>query len=119
MHTGRAGAISTNSTSNPTNSTNSTDTSTNTITLSFSLNEGWNLKGTSYPINVSSFNKPEIVAVWKWKENGWQFWSPNQSLMEIAQTYGLDPITELNANDGFWVKTTAPVNISIPIEETQ
>jgi len=105
MHTGRTGTISI----NPTNST----------TLLFSLNEGWNLKGTSYTISISSFNKPEVVAVWKWAGNSWQFWSPDPSLMEIAQTYELEPITKINAYEGFWIKTTAQVGISVPIGETQ
>ena len=85
----------------------------------FNLNEGWNLVGTSYPLKISSFNKPEVLMLWKWTGNSWQFWSPNPSLMKVAQTYGLDPITEIDANDGFWVKASAQVNISVPVEETQ
>jgi hypothetical protein len=92
-----------------------TEESENTIT--FFLKEGWNLVGTSYPLNISYFNKPEVLTVWKWTENSWQFWSPEPSLMEIAQSYGLAPITEINANEGFWVKTTTQV--SIPVEKLQ
>jgi PKD repeat protein len=82
-------------------------------TYEFNLNKGWNLLGTSYSLSISSFNKSEVLTVWKWAGNSWQFWSPDPSLMEIAQIYGLAPITEINANEGFWVKTTAPVDISL------
>jgi len=101
MHTGRAGTVY----SNPIN--NSTTTS------SLHLNKGWNLKGSSHTIDIAALDKPEIVAVWKWADNKWLFWSPNPSLRDIAEQYGFDLITQINAYDGFWVKATNRVEVPI------
>jgi hypothetical protein len=112
MHTGRFGNQVQLSSSS---SSNSTDNQNQEITLS--LVKGWNLKGTSHSIEISAFSnyKSEIIAVWKWNGNGWLFWSPNESLMDIAKSYGIDQIKRINAYDGFWVKVKDNVNISIPI----
>jgi hypothetical protein len=98
--------------------TNSTTNSTTNSSETFLISclQGWNLKGTSYPIDISIFNNPKIVSVWKWSENGWQFWSPDTSLMEIAQFYGIDLITKINAGDGFWIKASAPVEVPIELQ---
>jgi hypothetical protein len=93
------------------------------------LEEGWNLKGSSCSMNVPAvFDKPGIVTVWKWKDDKWQVWSPDESLMEIIEKYVAQGSVEILENiepyDGFWINTNQPVYVdfcdvvSVPSNES-
>lgn len=80
------------------------------------LEEGWNLKGSSCSMNVPAvFDKPEIVTVWKWKDNKWYVWSPDENLMQVIEKYvaqgNVGILEEIEPYDGFWVYTNQPVYV--------
>jgi hypothetical protein len=107
-HTGKITETSVNL---PISSENSTSAN-----FTYSLVKGWNLIGTSYPIDITIFNKAEIISVWKYSGNCWLFWSPNQHLMDIASLYGLLPLSNIDAGSGFWILTSESVTLEVPIK---
>jgi hypothetical protein len=92
------------------------NTNSNSPISALYIDKGWNLHGVSCPVDISTFDKPEILAVWKWKENSWQFWSPDSSLMELAKEFGLNLMSKISANDGFWIKAAGETTISTKCE---
>jgi hypothetical protein len=71
--------------------------------LSFNIIPGWQLKGTSEDINISIFNNKNIESVWTYDtiNKKWKAYFPNKNIN--LSKYGIEPLTKINAKDGFWI----------------
>ena len=71
--------------------------------LSFSSSGEWKL--CSLPLdtslNVEKFSS--VKTVWKWKDNSWAIWSPDATVIEFVNNYGISLIEEIREGEGFWV----------------
>lgn len=64
------------------------------------LNEGWNLKGTSENIDVNkTFSKNSVEAVWGYKNSKWECFFPNSK----GDYSKFKKLTSIQKGDGFWV----------------
>ncbi len=78
------------------------------------FNQGWNLKGISFDnVPVSQFQNSNIHSIWKWDGNSWQIWSPDVSINNIIENYGLKSFDTINATNGFWIETLNNLSIEI------
>ena len=75
----------------------------------FNLHKGWNLIGSSYPINLESqeFNNDNISLVFTYKDGKWYYFSNS-----IKLNYPL--ITTIPANQGAWVYSKSDIVINYP-----
>ena len=73
------------------------------------IKEGWNLVGSSCGFDVSEVqsdpNLDKITTIWQWDADnkGWLVWSPNESIMELLEQFGLKSFDRVGAYKGFWV----------------
>ncbi len=79
------------------------------------LVSGWNLKGLPIDsiIGIEKFDNSNIITVWKWVENSWRIWSPNDNIKQLVSSYGLETINELNSGDGFWINSKINLELEI------
>jgi len=84
------------------------------------LVQGWNLLGTSYKMDGSIFDRPEIITVWKWdSENGnWMAWSPDEDIRNALQAKGFGVLEEIGAFQGFWVNAKQSIELEFPDNAT-
>ncbi len=75
------------------------------------LEKGWSLSGTSCYMDTANFQKGGIQILWKYKDGQWLAWSPNNVIMGLITNYGIATFSSIKPFDGFWVKTTDPVNV--------
>ena len=71
---------------------------------------GWHSVGVpmnNVQINSSTFSS-DISVIWKWNNNtqGWEFYSNNSTLTEVAKDANVPIISNLNKGDSIWLKTT-------------
>jgi hypothetical protein len=81
-----------------------------------SITFGWNLKALPVKDNITVediFNVDGINTVWKWKVNSWKIWSPNQSIMNLINNYGIGIIAKISTGEGFWVNAGKDVSVEI------
>jgi len=79
------------------------------------VKEGWNLLGTACEIPVESLDNSSIKTVWIWDkdENFWKLWSPIQTIIDIAQNYGIETFDEIPAYSGFWISASNGFNLPL------
>jgi hypothetical protein len=79
------------------------------------ITTGWQLKGTeSNYSNMNDFNKSCIDLVWKYNKNTstWSAYSPNSNTAQlITDSTTIDTLSNINENDGFWIKANSDCNI--------
>jgi hypothetical protein len=84
------------------------------------LNKGWNLKGTSNNIEVSSLDNKCIETVWTFTNNKWKIYSPKESIQEkINNNNDLEMISKIEFNNGFWLKSNEQCQLDLNIGDTQ
>lgn len=84
------------------------------------LSQGWNLVGNSDAVALdvaSQLSGKDILTVWKWnKVNGrWAFYAPGMTATELAAyaaSKQYDVLQTIEAKEGFWVNTMAPVTLT-------
>jgi outer membrane protein assembly factor BamB len=71
---------------------------------SLNIINGWNLKGVGQD---SKANKLSVLGtvktVWKWTGNSWQIWSPDETIVNLISSYGIETIETISKGEGFWV----------------
>ena len=79
------------------------------------IGSGWNLIGTACEISVSELDKKGIRTVWLWDRDKafWRAWSPDNRIMEIIDSYGLDTFKTIPAYSGFWVSASGDEVITL------
>jgi len=79
------------------------------------IGSGWNLIGTACEISVSELDKKGIRTVWLWDRDKafWRAWSPDNRIMEIIDSYGLDTFETIPAYSGFWVSASGDEVITL------
>jgi hypothetical protein len=77
------------------------------------LSPGWNMVGSLTDNNINNYNTQCIDYIWKWDNNNktWQFYSDYSFLDSIAQSQGLEKISVIGKEEGFWAKTSKYCNI--------
>jgi len=68
-----------------------------------SFQPGWQLKGALKDLNISKFDKENIVSVWSYdtKAKKWKAYLPNTSVdLEVK---GIEKLDEIKKGEGFWV----------------
>lgn len=89
---------------------------------------GWSLVGyaggTSVKVNaifgtVSANSIPNvtsnITSVWKWVNDGWQFWTPAMTATELASyalSKGYRVLTDLQPGDGYWINAKSAITLN-------
>ena len=76
----------------------------------FNLHKGWNLIGSSYPINIknSEFNSSNIAIIFTYKNNKWFYYSNKYKLKKYPK------INVIPANQGAWVYSKTNLVINYP-----
>jgi hypothetical protein len=86
----------------------------------FSINiiPGWQLVGTEHDINISTFNNPNIISVWTYDKinKKWKAYIPNKNIN--LSKYGIEPLTKINAKDGFWINALNNLTLNSEINQT-
>ena len=78
------------------------------------LQQGWNLKGTSANLTTASFDNECVETVWQFKNNKWQAYSPKIQMQTlIEESVGIQTISSVDSNDGFWVLANSDCNIAL------
>ena len=93
---------------------------------SLNLTSGWNLSGNSVntPLTVATAfgNVANVTSVWKWNSTAtkWVFYSPEQSDggAAYATSNGYEPLTTINAGEGFWVNAKQAFTTQLPFGTT-
>jgi fibronectin type 3 domain-containing protein len=73
------------------------------------LTKGWNLVGVGRSFYVEEM-KPlsGLQFIWKYKDNKWYAWSPDERIMKIINSYAengtIGVIDKIDSGEGFWVK---------------
>ena len=82
---------------------------------------GWNLLGnsSSAALDVASAfgNSTQVTTVWKWvpSKSVWAFYAPSlDGGAAYATTKGYDPLTTVNAGEGFWVNAKTAFTAQLP-----
>ena len=78
-----------------------------------SLDEGWNLKGTSCHIDVSTFRKEGIRILWKYENGEWEAWSPDSGIMALIDQLNIKTFSSIEPYEGFWVMAGAPIDVEL------
>jgi len=89
--------------------------STTAFAQNFQIKSGWQLKGTENTYPITKFNQNCIDIIWKYDSASkqWQGYSPNEQTSQTLKNYQIPAITELNPNDGFWIKANEECNFSV------
>ena len=69
------------------------------------FSSGWHLLGAVKDYNIAEVKDtfPQLKTVWKWKDNSWAIWSPDTTVIEFVNNYGISLIEEIREGEGFWV----------------
>ena len=78
-----------------------------------SLDEGWNLKGTSCHVDVSTFKKEGIRILWKYENGEWEAWSPDSGIMALIDQLNIKTFSSIEPYEGFWVMAGAPIDVEL------
>lgn len=78
-----------------------------------SLDKGWNLKGTSCHVDVSTFKKEGVRILWKYKNGEWEAWSPDNSIMALINQLNIKTFSSIEPYEGFWVMAGAPIDVEL------
>ena len=72
------------------------------------ITSGWQLKGSSQNINISSFNNPNISYVWGYDSHThrWSVYLPNNPTYMNNLPTSIDKLNSIKANQGFWIYAT-------------
>lgn len=82
----------------------------------FSFSKGWHLQGSaSNYSDMKSFNHDCIQSLWMFKDNRWSLYTPDSTVMNsiLSSTSSIDPMTKLDANDGFWLYADANCTVEL------
>jgi len=81
---------------------------------SLQVNKGWNLITVPFFTNIKSFQKQQIISIWKWTGDNWLFWSPNPILNSMAKIYyGLNEFTSILPGEGIWINSKEDTSLNI------
>jgi len=80
----------------------------------YNIHDGWNLLGAPCDISVSHFEKPEVIAIWKWNGHKWLAHSPNEEISKLLTAYGISDFEEVKYLEGFWVNSEGDITIDVP-----
>jgi hypothetical protein len=82
-----------------------------------SLQQGWNLKGTSNSLDIESLTDTCVETVWKFSNNKWQAYSTKATTKEaIESSESIDSISSIANNDGFWILTNTNCDVTIDLQ---
>jgi len=78
-------------------------------------NGGWHNIGVLRDSNISIFDNSNISVIWKWNgaNQSWEFYSTNNSLVEIANNIGVPIIENVNDGEALWIRANDKVKIEI------
>jgi hypothetical protein len=79
----------------------------------YDIHKGWNLLGAPCRIEVSNFQKDGIKTVWKWKDCGWQVYSPDENIQNLLKAYGIPSFDAVEPLEGFWVNAERNMKINV------
>jgi hypothetical protein len=90
--------------------------------ITVNVEPGWNLLGNSdqSALNVTSVfgNAANVLSVWKWiaASKRWAYYSPSQADGGLAYAFGngYEPLTFINAGEGFWVNASLGFSTQFP-----
>jgi len=80
----------------------------------YDIHDGWNLLGAPCDISVSHFERPEVIAIWKWNGHKWLAHSPNEEISKLLTAYGISDFEEVKYLEGFWVNSEGDITIDVP-----
>lgn len=85
-----------------------------TQTVTFSLQQGWNLKALPVQTTVSPSTFDSVI-IWKWDANGkkWLAYSSNTTLKNVLIQNGITEISSIKPGEGFWVYTTQDESLQL------
>ncbi len=71
------------------------------------VKKGWQLIGSSTPINMSEFKSKNVEQVWHFNANTqrWQGYSPNRNIMIKMKENNISKLISLQPWHGFWIKS--------------
>ncbi|MEA1916996.1 MAG: hypothetical protein U9N42_05635 [Campylobacterota bacterium] len=79
------------------------------------VDTGWNLVSLRGQYNLKSlkeFNNPDIKTIWKYKDNMWHVYY--NALTKPSTLLGnIPPLQSINVNEGFWINSSAALDINI------
>ena len=44
-----------------------------------------------------------IQSLWKWSENSWKVWSPDDEMLNLLMRYNIEIIDKIKQGEGFWI----------------
>jgi len=56
-----------------------------------------------------SDNAEKIISLWKWQDNNWAVYLPNQDTKKYADSKGFGVIDSINVGEGFWVNCAGAI----------
>ena len=85
------------------------------LTASRTLKSGWNMYGYEWDISYISFNNPHIKIVWSYNNStkSWKAYSADKDIANLIKESGIDFITNISQNEGFWIYADAPTQFQI------
>jgi hypothetical protein len=121
MSINRSGAPAVNSPKNFSGSTGTIKLNAATQ-VTVNVETGWNLLGNSdqSALNVATVfgDAANVVSVWKWitVSKRWAYYSPLQADGGVAYAFrnGYEPLTFINAGEGFWVNASLGFSVQLP-----
>jgi hypothetical protein len=81
---------------------------------------GWQLEGALEDINITSFNKENIISVWAWdkKQKVWKAYLPNKEIN--LSKYGVESLNKIQKGEGYWINSNGYLTLNIgTIENNQ
>ncbi len=68
------------------------------------IKNGWSLVGSGKLINSNSFTEfGNIISIWKWDNNTWSVWSPQNKIKKLLKLYKIKSISFIDKGEGFWI----------------
>jgi hypothetical protein len=71
------------------------------------IGTGWSLHAIPFKTNsgvkIEKFSNDNISTIWKWSGSNWKIWSPDSTVNNLINSYGLESIAVVLQGEGFWV----------------